>query len=335
MSALRNRRIVLARRPSGVPVPSDFSLDATPVDALKEREFLVRNLFLSVDPAQRGWASVTANYSEPVAVGDVMRALAVGVITESRHADFTVGERLYGWFGWQEFCRANERAVIARVDPANGPDTAALGIFGINGVSAYLALTEIGQPQAGETVVVSTAAGAVGSIVGQIARHLGCLAVGITGSDEKVGRCVSDYGYHAALNYRRGFASAEIGAACPRGVDVFFDNTSGFISDAVWPCMNLRGRIIQCGTAAVASWEPPPTAARHDREVLVKRLRHEGFIIFDHVTRFPAAVAQLAAWVKAGTLRYHEDIEDGLERAPYALAALFQGNNRGKKIIRL
>jgi NADPH-dependent curcumin reductase len=168
MSALRNRRIVLARRPSGVPVPSDFSLDATPVDAPNEREFLVRNLFLSVDPAQRGWASVTANYSEPVAIGEVMRALAVGVITESRHADFAVGERLYGWFGWQEFCRANERAVIARVDPANGPDTAALGIFGINGVSAYLALTEIGQPQAGETVVVSTAAGAVGSIVGQI-----------------------------------------------------------------------------------------------------------------------------------------------------------------------
>ena len=190
-------------------------------------------------------------------------------------------------------------------------------------------------PEPGETVLVSTAAGAVGSIVGQIARHLGCYVVGLTGSDDKVSQCVAEYGYQLALNYRTAMGRAEIAALCPRGVDVYFDNTSGAIADAVWPFMNVRGRIIQCGTAAVAAWDPPPLAPRRERDVLTKRLRHEGFVIFDHVTRFPAVIEQLAVWAKAGTVVYREDIEEGLDRAPHALAAIYRGENRGKKMIRL
>jgi NADPH-dependent curcumin reductase CurA len=334
MTTKTNRRIVLASRPTGVPTPEHFTRDDQILEPLTDGQFLVRNLCLSVDPAQRGWINASVNYSEPVPIGGVMRSLAVGVVEASRNPNVAPGEHLYGWFGWQDYCVAAESAVIARVNPDNGPVSAGLGIFGINGVTAYLALTEIGRPQPKETVLVSTAAGSVGSIVGQLARRLGAYVVGLTGSDEKVSRCVAEFGYHAAANYHT-LSATTITTLCPRGIDVFFDNTSGVISDAVWPLMNVRGRIIQCGTAAVASWEPPPIAPRRERHVLTKRLRHEGFVIFDHVARFPMVIEQLAGWVKAGTVVYREDIEEGLDRAPYALASIYRGENCGKKVIRL
>ena len=330
-----NRRIVLAVRPEGSPGPVNFRRDDQTVPPLADGQFLVRNHYLSIDPAQRGWIATGANYADPVAIGGVMRALAVGIVTASRSARYAVGEYLYGWFGWQDYCAAVEQLVISRVQPAQGPVSTGLGLFGISGVSAYLALTELGRPRAGETVLVSTAAGAVGSVVGQIARRLGCRVVGLCGTDEKVSRCVAEFGYHAALNYRAGLEHERLQALCPQGVDVFFDNTSGEIADAVWPFMNLRGRIVQCGTAAVAGWDPLPAAPRRERAVLTRRLRHEGFIIFDHLERFPAVIAQLARWLQEGALVFHEDVEQGLERAPAALAAIFRGENRGKKMIRI
>ncbi len=330
-----NRRLTLAQRPDGTPGPEHFRRDDQAVAELTDGQFLVRNHYLSIDPAQRGWIAAGANYADPVPVGGVMRALAVGIVAASRNARFAVGEYLYGWFGWQDYCAANERLVISRVQPAHGSVSAGLGLFGISGVSAYLALTELGRPRAGETVLVSTAAGAVGSVVGQIARRLGCRVVGLSGSDEKVHQCVAEFGYHAALNYRASLDHDHLQALCPQGVDVFFDNTSGDIADAVWPFMNLRGRVVQCGTAAVASWDPPPAAPRRERAVLTKRLRHEGFIIFDHLERFPAVIAQLARWLQEGALVFHEDIELGLDRAPAALTAIFRGENRGKKMIRV
>ena len=330
-----NRRLVLARRPSGIPDPSHFARDDQPLTPLGDGQFRVRNLYLSVDPAQRGWVNAAANYSEPVGIGAVMRSLAVGVVEASHCPQVVVGQHLYGWFGWQDYCVATEAAVLMRVDLATGPLSTALGIYGINGVTAYLALTELGCPKSGDTVVVSTAAGAVGSLVGQVARRLGCNVIGLTGDDAKVAQCVSEFGYHQALNYRTELGSARMRDACPRGVDVFFDNTSGEIADAVWPLMNVQGRIVQCGTAAIAAWDPPPLGLRRERDILMKRLRHSGFVIFDHVTRYPKVVAQLAAWVREGALIYHEDIETGLDRAPAALAALYRGENRGKKIIQL
>ena len=263
-----------------------------------------------------------------------MRSLAVGEVTATRNPKYRAGEYLYGWFGWQDFCAATEAQVIARVDVARGI-SAGLGLYGICGVAAWLALHELGRPRAGETVLVTTAAGAVGSVVGQLARRLGCRVAGLTGSDAKVRQCLSEFGYHAALNYHSGLDAGALRALCPNGVDIFFDNTAGDIADAVWPHLNLRGRVVQCGTAAVGSWDPPPAGPRRERAVLTKRLRHEGFIIFDHLERFPAVIAQLARWQQEGTLVFHEDIETGLERAPAALAAIFRGENRGKKMVRI
>ena len=330
-----NRRIILAVRPVGLPEPRHFRLDDEPVAALSDREFLVRNLYLSIDPAQRGWVQAGANYSTPVPIGGVMRSLAVGIVEASRHPHRAVGEHLYGWFGWQDYCTATDESVLRRVDPGQGPLSAALGVLGLTGITAFLALTEFGRPTAGETVLVSTAAGAVGSIVGQIAHRLGCRAIGITGTDEKVKRCISEFGYDAAVNYRTGLDEDRLRFACPEGVDVFFDNTSGAIADAVLPLMNVRGRIVQCGTAAEPVWDPPPAGPRRDRAILVKRLRHEGFVIFDHVSRFSQVAARLAEWVRDGSLVYREDIEIGLDRAPAALAGLYRGANAGKKIIQL
>jgi NADPH-dependent curcumin reductase CurA len=335
MAVTVNRGIVLAQRPTGIPGPAHFRREDRPLAPLQDGQFLVRNLFLSVDPAQRGWVNAAANYADPVPIGGVMRALAVGIVAASRNEHVSVGEHLYGWFGWQDYCVATEQQLLARVHPAHGPISAGLGVFGITGISAYLALTELGKPQAGETVLVSTAAGAVGSIVGQIARRLGCRAVGLTGADHKVAQCIGEFGYHGALNYRSGLERERLQALCPTGVDIFFDNTAGAIADAVWPLLNQRGRIVQCGTAAIAAWDPPPTGPRHERDVLTKRLCHQGFIVFDHRERFEAVIAQLAAWSQAGALVYREDIEDGLERAPAALAQLYRGENRGKKSIRI
>jgi len=330
-----NRRLVLVERPQAVPGAEHFARADEPVGAPEDGQFLVRNHFLSIDPAQRGWVSAGSSYSEPVAIGAVMRSLAVGVVESSRNARYAVGDALYGWFGWQDYCVAGEQSVLARVLAKNGPLSAGLGLYGIPGLTAVLALSEIARPQAGETVMVSTAAGAVGSVAGQVARRTGCRVVGLTGSDDKAARCVADFGYHAALNYHSGLERERLRALCPQGIDVFFDNTAGEIADAVWPHMNLRGRVVQCGTASVGSWDPQPMAPRREREVLTKRLRHEGFIIFDHLARFQPVIEQLAAWSREGSLVFREDIEAGLDRAPAALAGLFRGENRGKKIIQV
>jgi NADPH-dependent curcumin reductase CurA len=327
--------MVLAERPVGIPGAQHFRRDDQALTGLMDGQVLVRNLFLSIDPAQRGWVNASANYSDPVPIGGVMRSLAVGVVRASKNAKFAVGEHYYGWFGWQDYCVATDAQLLARFDLQHGPASSAVGVYGIPGITAYLALSEIGRPVAGETVLVSTAAGAVGSIVGQIARRLGCTVLGLTGADDKVARCMAEFGYHSAWNYRQGLSRDQLQALCPRGVDVYFDNTAGEISDAVWPMLNPRARIVQCGTAAIASWEPPPSGPRRDRDILTKRLTQQGFIIFDHVARFPQVVAQLAAWVREGALVYREDIVDGLDNAPAALAELYRGENHGKKIIRL
>jgi hypothetical protein len=295
----------------------------------------VRNLYLSVDPAQRGWASDVGNYSAPSPLGEAMRALAVGVVAESRHPDFAVGDHLYGFFGWQDLCAARPADVLRPVDPDQAPLSTAAGLFGINGLAAYLALTGCGEPQPGEVVLVSTAAGAVGSIVGQIARNLGCRPIGLTGAPEKVHSCVQKFGYAAAADYKSDDVGAFLKGAAPGGVDVFLDNTGGAILDEALSHMAVRGRIVQCGTASIPGWTPKPMGPRVEREILTRRLRWQGFVIFDHVAEFEAAVVQLDAWRRSGTLCCDEDISDDLAEAPAALAGLYRGENRGKRLIRL
>ena len=330
-----NRRVVLVSRPKGVAQAENFAIREAPVVGPAEGQILVRNEFLSVEPAMRGWIADSGNYSAAVEIDSTMRALAVGEVVESRHTDYRIGEVVTGWFGWQETAAVDSAAVVRRVVEADLPRSLALGVLGINGVSALVGLTVIGEPESGETVLVSTAAGAVGSAVGQIAKMLGCRAVGIAGGAGKVALCRDLFGYDAAIDYKTPGMDDAIAAACPDGVHVYFDNTAGAISDAVYPRLAVRARVVVCGTASIQSWEPWPTGPRIERHLLVKRARAQGFVIFDHMARYESSVARLAEWVRSGRLRYQEDILDGLESCPDALAGLYRGENKGKRLIRL
>ena len=330
-----NRQAVLVSRPAGVAQTDNFAIREVPVAAPVDGQILVRNEFLSVEPAMRGWIADRGNYSEPVAIGSTMRALAVGEILVSRHPDYRRGEIVSGWFGWQELATIDASAVLRRVVESDLPHSLALGVLGINGVTALIGLTVIGEPNPGETVLVSTAAGAVGSAVGQIAKVLGCRAVGIAGGPDKVSQCLDTFGYDAAIDYKAPGLGEAIDKACPAGVNVYFDNTSGIISDTVHPRLAVGARVAICGTASITSWDPWPTGPRIARHLLVKRARAQGFVIFDYVDRWEASLVTLANWVRAGKLRYEEDILDGIEACPDALAGLYRGENRGKRLIRL
>jgi NADPH-dependent curcumin reductase CurA len=325
----------LKSRPSGIPRAEHFEIVATPVPDLHEGQVLVRNIYLSVEPAMRGWVSAVANYSEPVALGAVMRSLAVGRVERSRHPDFQPGDHVTGMFGWQDYAAVDGAAIQRKVVEKDLPISTSLGVLGLNGLTAYFALLEVGQPRHGETVVVSTAAGAVGSCVGQIAAIKGCRTIGIAGGPDKVRICREEFGFDAAVDYKADDFESALDAACPGGVDVYFDNTAGPISDAVMRRLSVGARVVICGTASIASWEPTPQGPRVERHLLVKRARMQGFLIFDHTQRFPEALRDLERWVRAGQIRYREDILDGIEHAPGSIASLYRGENLGKRLIRI
>lgn len=332
---MQNRRVILSSRPIGVAQAENFALDVNDVQAPGDGEILVRNQFLSVEPAMRGWIADAANYATPVPIGSVMRALCAGVVVDSRAPGFAAGDLVTGWFGWQEYARVATSAVVRKIAETDLPLSTSLGVLGINGVTAYLALTMVGQPVAGETVVVSTAAGAVGSAAGQIARILGCRTVGITSSEAKLRLCLAKFSYDAAINYRCEDVGGRLAELCPDGIDVYYDNTAGAISDAVMRHLAVRARVVVCGTAAIQNWTEWPTGPRVERHLLVRRARMEGFVIFDHMDRYEEAVAQLAGWIRAGRLAYEEDILEGIDACPDALAGLYRGENLGKRLIRL
>ena len=328
----RNRQVLLTNRPAGVPQASDFTLSEADIPVCADGQILVRNVYLSADPAQRGWASAEANYSAPVPLGGPMRALAVAQVMEARAGGYAPGDFVYGFFGWQDYAAVAPDAVLHKITE-NVPLDAAGSVMGINGVTAYLALTLLGRPVAGDTLVVSTAAGSVGSFVGQIGTSLGARAIGITGDDAKVARCVSRYGYAAAINYRTQDVSQAVADAAPDGVNVYYDNTGGPILDAVLRRMAIAGRVVQCGTASVGSWIPAPTGPRNEREILTRRLIWSGFVIFDHRPRYAEACGHLADLLNAGKLTYDTDLSTGIETAPGSIASLYAGENSGKKLI--
>jgi NADPH-dependent curcumin reductase len=330
-----NRQVILTSRPTGVAQAENFAIVDVPRAPLGDGQLRVRNSYLSVEPAMRGWIADVGNYAVPVEIGSVMRALAVGEVTESLNPAYALGDILMGWFGWQQEAVIDVSTIVRRITEIDLPHSLALGVLGINGVTAHLALMGIGEPISGETVLVSTAAGAVGSAVGQIAKIIGCHTVGIAGGADKVAQCLQTFGYDTALDYKADSLAEHIIAACPRGVDVYFDNTAGRISDAVYPNLALKARVIVCGTASIPSWTPWPTGPRVERYLLVKRARIQGFVIFDHMDKYEASVAQLATWVRSGQLRYVEDILDGIETCPDALAGLYRGENKGKRLIKL
>lgn len=329
------RAVVLTKRTGGIPQAADFAIVTRECEELQNGQLRVANRFLSIEPAMRGWIADPGNYADPVAVGAVMRSLAVGEVLESRATGFVPGELVTGWFGWQEEAVVDAAAVIRKVVDTGLSPSLALGVLGINGVTAYLAMTTIGDPQPGETVVVSTAAGSVGSAAGQIARIMGARTVGITGGPDKVRQCLDEFGFDAAMDYRAGDIGPALDDLCPDGVNVYYDNTAGAVSDAVYPRLAMRARVIVCGTAAIPQWNPWPTGPRVERHILVKRARMEGFIIFDHMDRWDEAVGQLSGWIREGRLHYAEDMLDGIASCPDAIAGLYRGENRGKRIVRL
>ena len=335
MSPTVNRQVVLASRPEGIPQAAHFRIARSPVPVPGPGQVLVRNLWLSVEPAMRGWVGAVANYAEPVAIGAVMRSFAAGRVEASNDPAWPVGTPVTGLFGWQDYAVVDGKAIGRRIEETDLPLSTALGVLGINGVTAHYGLLQVGQPKAGETVVVSTAAGSVGSCVGQIARLLGCRAVGITGGTVKRQLCLERFGFDAAVDYKAPDFEAQLAQACRGGVDVYYDNTAGAISDAVMKHLNVGARVVICGTASVASWDPPPQGPRVERHLLVKRARMQGFVIFDHPQYESTARADLARWVRSGELKYVEEILEGIEAAPDAIAGLYRGDNLGKRLIRL
>lgn len=330
-----NRQCVLASRPTGVAQAGNFALMTGEARNPCDGEILVRNRFLSVEPAMRGWISDAGNYVAQVELGQVMRALAAGEVVASRHPDFLPGDDVAGWFGWQEYATVGVDKVVRKVSESDLPLSLSLGVLGINGVTALLALTKIGDPKPGETVVVSTASGAVGSAAGQIAKILSCRTVGIAGGPLKAGLCLNEFGYDAAIDYRRTDFDQALGEACAGGVDVYFDNVAGSISDAVHRHLADGARVVVCGTASISDWSHWPQGPRLERRLLTRRARMEGFVIFDHMNEFEAAVLRLAQWVREGRLRYREDVLTGMDSCPDALAGLYRGDNIGKRLIRL
>lgn len=334
MQNLNNEVIRVASKPAGIPRADNFRKDTLPVPAIEPGRILVRNEWLSVEPAMRGWLADANNYAS-VQVGDVMRSLCVGTVVESAAREFSAGDRLMGWFGWQHFALVAPDAVVQKITAHDLPPSLYLGVLGLNGVTAATALDKIGAPRAGETVVVSTAAGGVGSCVGQLAKALGCRTVGLTSTPEKVKACYEEFGYDHVINYKTDDLAAALAAACPEGVDVYFDNTAGPISDAVMRHLAIGARVVVCGTASIPKWDPQPMGPRVERILLTRRARMQGFLLFDHADSYGAYVAQLEAAVRAGTLRYREHVTQGLDTAPGAIEELYRGENLGKRLIRI
>ena len=334
--AQENRQVWLRSRPNGIAQAGDFSIRSVALERPAPGQFLVRNEFLSVDPAMRGWITDASTYWPRIEIGDTMRAFSVGEVVESLNPRYAVGDKVMGIFGWQDFAVVDEARVMRKVVEHDVPLSASLGVLGLNGLTAYFGLLDVCRPKAGETVVVSTAAGAVGSAAGQIARIKGCRAVGVTGGADKVRQCLEEFGFDAAIDYKAAPNLDEaLRAACPDGVDAYFDNTSGPIHDAVMRQINLNARIAICGTAAYASWDPWNEGPRPERHLLVKRATMQGFLTTDFAARYEEAIADLVGWIRDGRLRYREDMLEGIEAAPGAIQTLYGGANNGKLVIRL
>jgi NADPH-dependent curcumin reductase CurA len=335
MKNLINRRVVLSARPKGVPGREHFTVQEDAVPDLEEGQFLVRTQFWSVDPAMRGWTNDAPNYLPPVEIGAAMRSFAVGEIVSSRHPAYAEGEVVSGQFGWQRYSVSDGSNVDRKVKETDLPTSLALGVLGLNGFTAYFGLLDVCDPQPGETVVVSTAAGAVGSAVGQIAKIKGARTIGITSSAEKVALCRDQFGFDEVINYREDDVGAALKSMCPDGVNCYFDNTCGPISDAVMRHLALRARIAICGTAALTDWDPIPQGPRVNRQLLVARAKMQGFIIFDYKPEFDHALDVLANWVRDGKLAHNEHILDGAQAAPDAIKMLYEGRNTGKLLVRV
>jgi hypothetical protein len=332
------RRIVLASRPVGEPKPSDFRLEDFPSPAPAAGELLLRTRWLSLDPYMRGRMSDAPSYAKPVAIGEVMEGGTVGEVVISNHASFKPGDLVLAHSGWQTHAISNG-AGLRKLDPNLAPVSTALGVLGMPGMTAYSGLLEIGKPQSGETVVVAAASGAVGSVVGQIAKIKGARAVGIAGGPDKCRYVTDELGFDACVDHRAADFADRLKAACPKGIDVYFENVGGAVFEAVLPLLNFFARIPVCGLIAQynATELPagPNRAPQVLRATLTKRLTIRGFIVYDFAARFDDFMRDMPQWIKAGRVKYREDVVDGLANAPQAFIGLLKGKNFGKQLVRV
>jgi NADPH-dependent curcumin reductase len=328
-----NTQVRLAARPTGLPKASDWEIVEEPLPAPGDGEFTVAISHLSLDPAMRGWMNAGASYIEPVDIGAVMRAGAVGEVTASQHPGFPVGEHVAGAFGVQEHA-LSDGAGVTKVDPSLAPLPTYLGTLGMTGMTAYFALLDVGKPEAGNTVVVSGAAGAVGSVAGQIARIKGCRVIGIAGGEEKCRWLTDELGFDAAINYKHQDVTRTLRELAPEGIDVYFDNVGGDILDAALTRLARGARIIICGAVSQYNATEGFKGPANYMALLVARASMTGMVVFDYASRFPEAARELAGWLQDGTLISREDVVEGGVRAfPDALLKLFAGENTGKLVL--
>ena len=333
MAASTNRQILLKSRPQGAPSLDNFELTETPIPEPGDGELLMRTRYLSLDPYMRGRMSPAKSYAKPAAVGAPMVGGTVGEVVKSRHPGYAAGDIVLGYGGWQDYALSSGTG-LRKLDPAAAPVSTALGILGMPGMTAYVGLLEIGQPKPGETVVVAAASGAVGSVVGQIAKIKGCRAVGIAGGAEKCRFVAGELAFDACIDHRAADFVQKLEAACPQGVDVYFENVGGAVQQTVWPLLNDFARVPVCGLIAqynAATPMPGPDMF----SVLRKRLMLRGFIVSDFAAKQGDFLRDVGEWVRSGRLKYREDVVDGLEQAPAAFLGLLQGKNFGKLLVRV
>lgn len=330
-----NRQIVLAARPVGLPKESDFRLVESPMPRPRPGEVLVRALYLSVDPYMRGRMRENGSYTRSVDIGDVMVGGIVGRVVESNDPRLATGDLVEGLLGWQDYAISQAKA-LRHVDPSVAPVSTSLYVLGMPGLTAYFGLLDICHPQPGETVVVSGAGGAVGSLVGQIAKIKRCRAIGISGSDDKVRFITQELGFEAGFNYKTtSDYYGKLKELCSTGIDVYFDNVGGPITDAVIRLINARARIAVCGQISQYNMEQPEIGPRWLHQLVVKQAKVEGFLVFQYADRYDEGLRQLSTWLREGRIKYHEDVLEGLENAPKAFIRMLQGQNLGKQLVKI
>lgn len=334
MTDLTNRQFLLAKRPVGAATRDTFTYQEIPVGQPVEGQILVKNEYLSLDPAMRGWMNEGKSYIPPVGLGEVMRALGVGKVIASSHPDFSVGDYVNGALGVQDYFLGAPRGFY-KIDPTLVPLPVYLSALGMTGMTAYFALLEVGTPKEGDTVVISGAAGAVGSIAGQIVKLKGCRVVGIAGGKEKCSYLIDELGFDGVIDYKNEDVLAGLKRECPKGVDVYFDNVGGDILDAVLSRLSFKARVVICGAISQYNNKEAVKGPSNYLSLLVNRARMEGFVVMDYADRYGAAGQEMAGWLAKGQLKSREDIVEGLQTFPEMLMKLFNGENFGKLILKV
>jgi NADPH-dependent curcumin reductase len=335
MGARINRQWRLVTRPTGLIKESDFEWREESVPTPSQGEILVRNIYLSLDPTNRLWTSDRESYMPPVGIGEVMRGGTIGVVEQSKNPSFAEGAIVQGLLTWEDYSITDGEGLVTLPNNPLIPLTAHYGLFGHIGLTAYFGLLHIGKPREGDTLVVSAAAGAVGSLVGQIGKIKGCRVVGIAGSDEKCGWIKDELGFDAAINYKKEPVLESLKGNCPDGIDVYFDNVGGEILEAALSLINIGARIALCGMISQYNATEPVPGPHNLRNLIMKRARIEGFLVLDYIDRATEAVAELGKWYAEGKLKYRVEVVDGLENAATAVNKLFDGSNKGKLIVKI